>query len=260
LLSIHLLRAGFSDMSPGWGFWFGLGVALGWVLLAKSTVYGAVLLPIAAVLLGWGSSSALRRRTALGLLVAYGLAAVLSGPWFWRNHVEYGGLDILGLGRHAVVVYGQPRVENWDWWRVQEAAGVVFQSFWLQLGWMAVPASPEVYKLLAVLSGLSVAGVLAWLGSGGRGVGPIERRFLGLFGGLLAMVVLQLAAYNLQFLQAQGRYLFPALIPIACLTCVGLRELLTPRSGGLVAAATIAGLSALNIYALQRLIPHLTSG
>ncbi|MSQ28531.1 MAG: hypothetical protein EXR51_10425 [Dehalococcoidia bacterium] len=260
VLSLHLLRAGFSGLAPGWGFWVGLGLALGWVLLAKTTVYVAVLLPGAAAILGWSPRSGPRRSIGIGLLAAYGLAGVLSGPWFWRNQVEYGGLDILGLGRHAAVVYGQPRVEAWDWWRMQEAAGVVFQSFCVQLGWMGVPASPEVYRLLAVLSGLAAAGVVVWLAGGARGVGPVEGRFLCLLGGLLVLVVFQLAAYNLQFLQAQGRYLFPALVPIACLTCVGLRELLTPRSGGLVAAATIGGLAALNVYALQRLIPHLTNG
>ncbi len=265
LLSLRLTGDVFSGRLPGSTFWIWLGLALAWVLLAKTTVYVAALLPLAAAAMGFGSTGTLQRapawrRAAAGLFGSYGLAILVSAPWFLRNLAVYGGFDIFGLGRHAAVVAGQPRVENWDWWQAQQSLGVLFQSFWVQLGWMGVPANANVYGLLAVFAGLAAAGVTVWLVGGRQGIGGLEQRELGILGGLFALVAAQLAFYNLQFSQPQGRYLFPALIPIACLAIVGLREFVTPRLGGLLAAAVVAGLVALNLYALRVLVPHLGSG
>jgi hypothetical protein len=50
--------------------------------------------------------------------------------------------------------------------------------------------------------------------------------------GLLALTFLLILAgllqYNLTFIQAQGRYLFPAIVPIAIFFVLGLRELASP--------------------------------
>ena len=73
-------------------------------------------------------------------------------------------------------------------------------------------------------------------------VGVLRRRawssftFSGL--GLLALTVGFVFAatgyYNLTYVQAQGRYLFPAMGPIALLFVRGLREVVAPRHAGIV--------------------------
>jgi hypothetical protein len=84
---------------------------------------------------------------------------------------------------------------------------------------------------------------------------------------LAATVVFVLLAYlyyNRTFVQHQGRYLFPALIPIAlgvALSLAGLLHLLRfpDRLRPLAFAAPYLGLAALDLYALWRfIVPALT--
>ena len=122
---------------------------------------------------------------------------------------------------------------------------------------MAAPARPEVYWLLAVLSGIAAAGWL-WVVGRAQAAGETPRCEWWLLAVLAVAVVGQLVAYNTQFLQPQGRYLFPALIPIAVLLMVGLREVVTARFQGVAVSAMVLGLVALNAYALTTLVPLLS--
>jgi hypothetical protein len=102
-----------------------------------------------------------------------------------------------------------------------------FQSFWGQFGWMGVVMDRRVYLALLLYSG-----GLA-LGAVGAGVGGQWSREAGgerqrdsvvilSVSGLLTLAVY--LYYNLDFVQHQGRYLFPALIPIGLAAAVGLRQ------------------------------------
>ena len=68
--------------------------------------------------------------------------------------------------------------------------------------------------------------------------------------------------YNLTFVQHQGRYLFPALIPIGTASALGLSALviiLPRRLRPWAIAALFAGLAALDVYCLFKfIIPFLT--
>ena len=76
------------------------------------------------------------------------------------------------------------------------------------------------------------------------------------------LTLLEFLGYNLTFVQHQGRYLFPALVPIAAAAALGLNRLakaLPQRSHALVEAVPFAGLAALDVYCLFRfIIPFLT--
>ena len=242
----------------------GIGVLVGMALLTKVTVYVALLLPAAAVALTRGGRPQASRGSspfpAPWLLAIYGTALLMSALWFLRNAGVYGGMDVLGLARHAQVVSGQPQVQEWGLPLVQDLNVTLFQSFWVQLGWMGVPAAPGVYQLLAVASGMGVAGFLWRLAQSARGKaawGGYQARGLLLLGLLLLAVMAQVVVYNLQFLQPQGRYLFPALLPIAVFFVLGVREVVTPRFLGLAFTLLALGLLSLNVYAQVVLIPLL---
>ena len=174
-------------------------------------------------------------------------AALLSLPWFIRNVVVYGGFDLAGLNRHNQVVVGQLRTSEWiaihGWASLPgDFLGTTFHSFWAQFGWMAVPIDSRIYAALGILSGVVLLGLgLAFLDA------HAENRRLSpaaiLLGSSALMTVTTYLGYNLSFYQAQGRYLYPALIPLALAWALGLQSVLDRRNALLIgislAAATV---------------------
>lgn len=204
--------------------WIG-GLLLGAGFLTKTTVYPMALVVIAASLLR-GAREGLpwpaRLRRLLPVLLP---ALILGGLWWGRNLHTYGWPDFLGLRQHDRVVVGQPRTGEWIA-RYGLAATLdrfrafTFQSFWGQFGWMGVVLEARWYLLFAWLTVLGGLGLALHLGR--------ERQRSPLWGppGLLLALAFGLTAgtylwYNLTFVQHQGRYLFPALLPIALGLVVG---------------------------------------
>lgn len=231
--------------------WLPLGLLLGLGLLTKTSVY--IALPIAALTILWGEGrlapAGRRAHMALrGLLVSFGIALLIALPWYVRNVLTYGGLDILGLGRHDAIVQGQLRTAEWLASHTFQTAilqflRTTFQSFWGQFGWMGVLLDSRLYTLLALLSGLAAFGIFWWL------VRLICRRTRLFAHEARAVLVLCLSAlltglgyfwYNLQFVQHQGRYLFPALIPLGLAFAAGLYQVTSP-AGARPASLLLAG-------------------
>jgi hypothetical protein len=102
---------------------------------------------------------------------------------------------------------------------------------------MAVPMDRRVYLVLTLLSLISLAGLVGfWRGvsSGSTdesryNLSPGQRRALGLMGLAVMLMALGYGWYNLDFVQFQGRYLFPVLIPLAIFFALGLREAFSLR-------------------------------
>ena len=200
-----------------------LGLLLGLGYLTKGTVY-----PLTAVV---GLAIVWRYWRRWGKLVRAGLltavpAGLLGALWWARNMVVYGGLDVLGKAAHDSVVVGQPRTAEWiaDMGRtavIRAFISTTFNSFWGQFGWMTTPMDGRLYRLLWVFTavwvvGLIVALVIWW---------DRKRPSVLAVVVLLATFLLSLAvhvAYNVTFVQHQGRYLFPALLPIGVGVSVGL--------------------------------------
>jgi 4-amino-4-deoxy-L-arabinose transferase-like glycosyltransferase len=208
-----------------------LSVTLGLGLLTKTTVYYTAL-PIVIVAL------ALHVRRYASRLTQYVLVfvpALTLGALFWiRNLSVYGGFDILGLARHNAIVVGQPTTAEWiakygfadTLWR---GLTTTFHSFWGQFGWMGVPMPDSVYLILGVLSALGVVGWVWWIIEG-RGTEDRRRTFTpaAVLLALLTMLTFGgLLYYNLTFVQHQGRYLFPALIPLGLMFTLGLDQWLS---------------------------------
>ncbi len=254
-----------------------IGLLLAVALLTKTTAYAVVVVAMAAVLVRWRRE----RRTwgwAVGQL-AWMLvpALIVSAPWFIRNGLTYGWSDPLGLVRHNEIVEGQLRTSEYlalhGWAAYWERAWrFTFQSFWGQFGWMGVVLPARIYKGLTLLSTLLVAGFIAWLFQHRR---PSQSTNLPISQStnspILPLFLLALSAiltffsfvwHNLTFVQHQGRYLFPALIPIGVAVALGLDALagaLPQRLRSWAIAALFAGLAALDVYCLFRfIIPFLT--
>ncbi len=231
--------------------WLASGALLvGLVLLVKSTAYPVLaLIPLALLLvrrqIGW-------RGVVLSGILVLGLGLLLATPWFGRNLVEYGWPDVLGQIRHDEIVVGQGagRLDTLQGW--SDTLSIGFRSFFVQLGWMAVPAQDRVYHLLLVLTGLSLAGLVLLL-LRTRPVPPAAWLLLACFGLVLAAVL----AYNLRFFQPQGRYLFVALPAIAIGLMAGAAAVLPGRWRPVLPVVWLAALAWVDYQAFTDLIPRL---
>ncbi len=196
-------------------------------------------------------------RSLLLVLVPAMLIGLL---WWGRNVTVYGGVDVIGKAAHDSVVVGQPRTAG--------AAGA--GTAWP--GTLAAGASPPAPRSSASGARFGRGAGAGWRGGGaggsggggggfrGFGVGrtAVDRRppnaevfhpgyKLGVLGLTLLLTLGLHVAYNLTFVQHQGRYLYPALIPIGCGLVagglgywIGLR-LRARRSGRREAAAAGVG-------------------
>jgi len=200
-----------------------LGLLLGLGYLTKGTVY-----PLTAVV---GLAIVWRYWGRWGDLVRAGLwaavpAGLLGALWWVRNMVVYGGLDVLGKAAHDSVVVGQPRTAEWvaEMGRtavVRAFVSTTFNSFWGQFGWMTTPMDGRLYPLLWLFTAVWVLGLIValviWWDRKRPSVLAVVLLFLTFVLTLGVHVV-----YNLTFVQHQGRYLFPALLPIGVGVSVGL--------------------------------------
>ena len=241
-----------------------VGILLGLSLLTKTTIYVAAAVAAAAVWLHEGrrkvvlSQRALRSfRTLLGI----GALAMLYGvPWFSRNVQVYGWPDALAWQRHGLVVAEQLRTA--DLLKQVGSVGFLksfslttFRSFWGQFGWMGVLLDARLYQALALWSALLAAGFALFLSRIWHSSrAPEDRRNLYLTSpqvralGVLALAgmltVALYLAYNVEFVQHQGRYLFSALVPVSLGAALGLRELMRPRTARVLAVALLLALMA----------------
>jgi hypothetical protein len=154
-------------------------------------------------------------------------AFLLGALWWGRNIIVYGGLDVLGKAAHDLVVTGQPRTAEWLTQygltgTIQRFLQTTFNSFWGQFGWMTIPMPTWLYQFLWLFVGLVLVGIAIYYF---QKVHPMTRPSP-LAPRLLALTFLLTAAlhigYNFTFVQHQGRYLFPALLPIGVGVAVGL--------------------------------------
>jgi hypothetical protein len=216
-----------------------LGATLGLAALTKLQSY--VAFGLVAGALAWDSLAkqepdrrlALRRAFGLGTMIL-AIALLVVAPWLLRNAHVYGWNDLLALQRHDQVVEGQ--LTTTEFIRANGLKPLLvsfvqttFQSFWGQFGWMGVVLHPRFYLGAALLSGIVASGFAAAVVRVAR-----TRRALGaprLREGTLMLLwgLITLAGYlwwNASYVQHQGRYLFPAIVPLGAAFAIGLREVL----------------------------------
>lgn len=215
--------------------WFLTGILLGLGFLTKLTVYIMAPLILVTIFLIYGQRWPLVWRSLLSVFLP---ASLLGALWWLRNLIVYDGFDPLAMMAHDVAVVGQPRTIEWISTfglleTLERFAATTFLSFWGQFGWMGVLMEPSIYQILLAFSVLVVAGMLWRITFDspreGRSPGDQAARSLRLI--LVVLFVLNLllyVAYNLTFVQHQGRYLFAALIPIALAVAAGIEAWVSP--------------------------------
>lgn len=215
-----------------------LGLVVGLGLLSKYNE--VVYIPLVGLALGF---AAWKQRSWkffwLSSFISGAACVAVAGWWFVRSQILYGDPAGWGMWRssfHSIEqdnnfqLTGAFLDHTWARW---------FNSFWGYFGWFNLPLESDIYKWLARLSlviGLGVGGLLltmlaatllknrpAFLSKIG---GHDRQTGLGLlFNGLaITLVVISAFNYAVTFGDAgtQGRYLFPALAPLALVFSAGL--------------------------------------
>ena len=216
--------------------WLVTGIVVGLGLITKFQAYSLAALTLAVWLwVVWQRRSTSEGRSGLWKTgLAWMLPSLLLAlPWWIRNASLYGVTDLLGLNWHDAVVLGQPRTVEWiatNGWTIYLARyiGFTFKSFWGVFGWLGVFMDGRVYTLLGLLSILVVVGLLSqWrrLRRAELTISPFQKRGLVLLGLQALIVLITYIWYNLEFVQHQGRYLFPALVAISIGFALGIEGL-----------------------------------
>ncbi len=246
-----------------------LGLLLGAGFLTKGQAY--LMAPVVAVFLLIRPQRSPRPLRSWLLVFA---PALLLGLLVWgRNAAVYGGLDVLARAAHDDVVVGQPRTA--EWLAQYGLAGTLgrfarttFVSFWGQFGWMAAPLPGWMVAGLLALTLVALAGLLmtAFQRPTTNDQRPTNSSLVTRHSSLVLTFLLTLAlhvAYNLTFVQHQGRYLYPALIPIAVGFVAGLDTWLRPlvrrwpRVEWVLPVGVAGVLVGISLFALWRILPGL---
>jgi len=269
LALLWLIRYLNTESIPVWQ----LGLIVGLALLTKITITFLALVVPPGVWLKWrrdgSSTQAFIRSIATFALIA----GLMGGVWWLRNIAVYGFPDFLGLAAHDAVVADQPRTGDFIAQHgfatyLSQMLSTTFKSFWGQFGWMALPLDGVlggwIYRGFALLVLAGVAGAILARRLGlareqGPARQPIARPACIILLTTVLLVVLQFLYYNIEFQQWQGRYLFPALVPIALTLVYGLdywRARLLSRWEALrwLTPLALTSLVALDIYLLFRVI------
>jgi len=180
-----------------------LGVLLGLGILTKSAL--AVFFPV--MLLAYAVLRLDRRRALVGAAIALGISLAIAGPWYARNVMVYGSPFALQVG------FGPPEPGRWSLLAQAHAAAITIRTFWFPM--QHVPTTPAILALRALGMTLIALHATAALGYLARRL-PLDRPTL-VAGALLAAVVAGHVALNLTWGESEGRFLLPALAPLAFL-------------------------------------------
>lgn len=197
-----------------------LGVVLGLGLLTKTT---CILLFPTAIL----AFTLVQGRSVKHIIAIFGVSFLIGGWWLVRNQMLYG--DFLAMTQFMEAFKYTAKPSYWlshgfspaMYWLL---VGLwTFASFWGVFGHMNVFMPTWVYVCLGVAT---IAVKIGWF----KGVRNFpERRIVLLYVFVIALVVLVFVRFNISFFQAQGRYLYPAILPLSLGWVLGIRSLLPKR-------------------------------
>lgn len=227
-------RSGLNLWRAAW-----IGVTVGLALLTKVT--GLLLLPTVlfafVLMLKHGETGKSLGRGMAGMLAGF---LVVSGWWFVRNQVVYG--QFLPLAQFNAAFSGTMQAQTmadalggWGaYW--QHCAWGVFRSFWAVFGTPATAANgmprflPDQIYLLFGLLVLVVAGGMTRLHFRRKtDFLGVQQHYLWTLFAFLGLVGVAFVLFLSKYYQIQGRYLFPAMLPLSVIMALGWRAALPDK-------------------------------
>jgi 4-amino-4-deoxy-L-arabinose transferase-like glycosyltransferase len=232
------------------------GLALGAALLTKYTVYPVAVL--AALAAAWHA----RARAPVALAPTFAAAALLTTPWLLHNWRLYGApwpitaseVAIRAL-TPAVAIPGAPGAQQLlsgdyarSWWEI------TFRSFWAGFGRVDLFAPTWCYALIVAALAVAVLGLLRALAAP-RARARLRRALREPAVALaiawpLALILAAVAASQGRYYPVHGRYLIPALPPLAVALVLGWRAAAPAPWRAAAPWALAATVAALNLYCL----------
>ncbi|MFT5193173.1 MAG: 4-amino-4-deoxy-L-arabinose transferase-like glycosyltransferase [Cellvibrionaceae bacterium] len=247
------------------GCW--LVVVMSLALLTKVTAYLLILVVGITIItvFRWDWSKIVRKG-----FETFTIPFLVGCLWWGRNLAVYGWPDFLGIQAHDAAVIGQPTTASWiAEFGLQETLRrliqTTFRSFWGQFGWMEVVMPRWVYLILAIFSIIVLVGFSLEVRKQKKEVisdkykvesDSLTSHFI-LLTSLFLLNLALFLAYNLTFVQHQGRYFFASLIPISLAVAIGIwffigqNKMIQKLPWGHLLAAGLVGL---NLLALFRFI------
>ncbi len=215
----------------GYGRFTLLGALIGAALLTKTSC--VFLLPVAlfAVLLGYSPAAGkpVRWSAFLGrAAVTLGVAVALWAGWIVHNLSHYPGDPL--VTRTFLEVFGKDRPSPGTFidtgllsplGYLRMVLTWTYCSFWGVFGEAAVFMRSWYYLLGTALTAAALIGVAARAAQWRRAT-PESRAVWSILAAAGILVGLQFLRFEMDFFQAQARYLLPAIAPIACAFIAGL--------------------------------------
>jgi hypothetical protein len=229
-----------------------VGVLLALGLWTKSSTL--ILLPVLAIglIAAWVNKKLTGADSARGFVISMVITAALFSPWMIRNQHLYGDV----FARRVVFQQLASRnfapssliaAEGWIWYLTTFITWT-FESFWGVFDSMTLFLAPQVYMVLATASAAAlISGFLLLIK---RKMASGLRAKFGVWAGLVVLTAVAYLQYNVHFFQLQGRYLFPALVPLAAVAAYGITKISTQRYVVIVHYGCLIGLVLLNILCL----------
>lgn len=219
-------------------------------LAAISKISGLTLLPIiGVVLVVYGIRTRQWQRVLYTTIAGVTTIMLFAGWWYVRNIILYH--ELLGLKTHIAVAGGRTidlvtliRQESYGFW----------VAYWALFGAVNILADSAVYGFYALLSAISIIGMIIWF---------LRQLLLDSLDAMLvpgilvlqAMVVLVgIIRWTMQTYASQGRLLFPAIGALSALTALGLLSTVPKGAQPLVALVAGAPLVVIALVAPYRYI------
>jgi 4-amino-4-deoxy-L-arabinose transferase-like glycosyltransferase len=236
-----LLIAGMLIDGATWRRSILLGIVLGLGILTKTTCLA--LIPIAGLAYflmdrdGKTAPKSAAARFGGAMLVAF----LLSSVWLVRNTILYKDSFAISQMQQSFAAHSPNPL---DWFRQGMPASTylwmvvswTFKSFWGVFGYMNLFMPEWLYGLLAIVSIAASIGALTAL----RRSAMNQSARIVLFSAL-ALILIAFLKLNVMVFQSQGRYLYPALLPISYLWVVGIRKF--SRDNDVVACIIVASIA-----------------
>ena len=219
----------------------GIIMAIG--CLTKATCVILIPVAIVAYLLMYKKCQCSIKTLAGHVLLMLFVTAAGAGWWFLRNNALYG--DPLAMGIFQSYFGDTAKPEYWfsqgftAFQYLELVATWTFASFWGVFGHMNIFMPSWIYITAAAVSLIGIAGSIKGIPEWRR-QSMLSNEIWVVFATTFVLVLLAFIRFNTVFFQAQGRYLYPAIVPIAVLWVLGIEGIL-PRGERVMSATVIIG-------------------